>query len=129
MGQNESAMSREAKENAINFYKSMYPSGRIPRDMQTKINHLEEGLKYPRWTVSSSFDDTVRGTITHEYGHIMADQYFGQINGERYLTIGADEDWKALNYGIYLDYVKQQLFSFNIQKTEQRSFREEKKNG
>ena len=35
---------------------------------------------------------------------------------------------RAIKDGIYLDYVKQQLFSFNIQKIEQRSFREEKKN-
>ena len=35
---------------------------------------------------------------------------------------------RAIKDGIYLDYVKQQLFSFNIQKTEQRSFREAKKN-
>ena len=35
---------------------------------------------------------------------------------------------RAIKDGIYLDYVKQQLFSFNINKTEQRSFREEKKN-
>ena len=34
---------------------------------------------------------------------------------------------RAIKDGIYLDYVKQQLFSFNINKTEQRSFREEKK--
>ena len=36
---------------------------------------------------------------------------------------------RAIKDGIYLDYVKQQLFSFNINKTEQRSFREEKKIG
>ena len=35
---------------------------------------------------------------------------------------------RAIKDGIYLDYVKQKLFSFNINKTEQRSFREEKKN-
>ena len=35
---------------------------------------------------------------------------------------------RAIKDGIYLDYVKQQLFSFNINKTEQRSFRELKKN-
>ena len=34
---------------------------------------------------------------------------------------------RAIKDGIYLDYVKQQLFSFNINKTEQRSLREEKK--
>ena len=32
---------------------------------------------------------------------------------------------RAIKDGIYLDYVKQQLFSFNINKTEQRSFRED----
>lgn len=36
---------------------------------------------------------------------------------------------RAIKDGIYLDYVKQQLFSFNINKTEQRSLREEKKHG
>ena len=35
---------------------------------------------------------------------------------------------RAIKDGIYLDYVKQQLFSFNINKIEQRAFREEKKN-
>ena len=34
---------------------------------------------------------------------------------------------QAIKDGIYLDYVKQQLFSFNINKTEQRMFREENK--
>ena len=35
---------------------------------------------------------------------------------------------RAIKDGIYLDYVKQQLFSYNINKTEQRAFRELKKN-
>ena len=35
---------------------------------------------------------------------------------------------RAIKDGIYLDYVKQLLFSFNIQKIEQRAFREEKNN-
>ena len=35
---------------------------------------------------------------------------------------------RAIKDGIYLDYVKQQLFSYNINKIEQRSFREQKLN-
>ena len=46
------------------------------------------------------------------------------------LQLNEDDEYfeRAIKDGIYLDYVKQQLFSFNIQKIEQRSFREEKKN-
>ena len=41
------------------------------------IKQLEEECKYTRWTTTTR---SVYGTITHEYGHILADQYFGQIN-------------------------------------------------
>ena len=58
---------------------------KYPRDTvktYTKfIKKLEEECKYSRWTVSSSH--SVAGTIVHEYGHILADQYFGQINHTR----------------------------------------------
>ena len=45
------------------------------------------------------------------------------------LQLNEDDEYfeRAIKDGIYLDYVKQQLFSFNIQKIEQRAFREEKK--
>lgn len=44
------------------------------------IRQLEEENKYKRWTVSNN---DVAKTITHEYGHILADQYIGQINRGR----------------------------------------------
>ena len=51
---------------------------------------------------------------------IFKEQDILQLNNE-------DEYFeRAIKDGIYLDYVKQQLFSFNINKIEQRSFREKK---
>lgn len=44
------------------------------------IKQLEESLKYKRWTVG---DNEIKATITHEYGHIIADQYCGQISSIR----------------------------------------------
>ena len=45
------------------------------------------------------------------------------------LQLNEDDEYfeRVIKNDIYLDYVKQQLFSFNIQKIEQRAFREEKK--
>lgn len=48
---------------------------------------LIEENKYSRWSVSSSTGD-IKDTITHEIGHIIADQYIGQINGT----------WANINY-------------------------------
>ena len=56
---------------------------KIPFDAQQKIDKLENNLKYSRYGVHSSYDDHVRAVITHEYGHILSDQYFGMINHER----------------------------------------------
>lgn len=40
-------------------------------------------MKYTRHTVSSDSENRIATTIAHEYGHILADQYFGQINHSR----------------------------------------------
>lgn len=40
---------------------------------------LENENKYNRWSVSDSGD--IQDAVTHEFGHIIADQYIGQING------------------------------------------------
>lgn len=83
---------REMIERQIQFYQSMYPSGsRIPRDVQKRIRDLENRLRYSRWSVSGSYESRITGTITHEYGHIIADQYFGQINGAEFMT--RDAEW------------------------------------
>ena len=42
------------------------------------IRTMEDELKYNRWSVSGN---DVKKAVTHEYGHVIADQYLGQING------------------------------------------------
>lgn len=73
----------EANQNfykaSINAIKERYPSGRIPPDMQKQIERYEARLKFSRWSVAGTYGAS--GTITHEYGHIIADQYWGMING------------------------------------------------
>lgn len=63
----------------IDAIKARYPH-RIPPDMQRKIDILEKKVSqyYSRWSVCGDYG--IRGTVAHEYGHIIADQYFGQIN-------------------------------------------------
>ena len=69
-----------ANEKVLTKYKTEYLGN--PRYNQSSvkkaIKQLEEERKYTRWTVSGS---DVDATIMHEYGHIIADQYIGQVNG------------------------------------------------
>ncbi len=46
------------------------------------IKDLEEALKYSRYNVIYSGKE-IQSTITHEFGHVIADQHCGQINGIR----------------------------------------------
>ena len=47
-----------------------------------RVAELTRENKFTRVTISSS-GYGVRGTITHEYGHILADQRIGLINGNK----------------------------------------------
>lgn len=55
----------------------------IPWDVERRIIKLENKLKFTRWGVHSTYEDHVKGVVTHEYGHILADQYFGMTNDAR----------------------------------------------
>lgn len=55
---------------------------RLPPPIQKTVTNLENKLRFKRWAVFDSYDDRVRAVVTHEYGHILADQYFGMINSE-----------------------------------------------
>ena len=66
--------------NAIEEMRGRYEGRIIPVDVQRKIDKLENKLKFTRWGVHSSYDDHVKAVVTHEYGHILADQYFGMSN-------------------------------------------------
>ena len=80
----------EAEKNFIRMQESnglsidminMHWQGKVkPPYIQRQIKQLENELKFKRWAVFSSYDDKVKVSVIHEYGHIIADQYFGQIN-------------------------------------------------
>lgn len=55
----------------------------VPWDVERRIIKLENKLKFTRWGVHSTYEDHVKGVVTHEYGHILADQYFGMTNDAR----------------------------------------------
>lgn len=69
-----------------------YPKSYINK-LKDYIKQMKEHLKYKRWGVSESSDDPLSTTIAHEYGHVLARQYFGlgvyqtsyeiEIRGER----------------------------------------------
>lgn len=65
---------------------------RIPFDVERKIEQLERQLKFKRFGVHSSYDSHVKVVITHEYGHILADQYFGMSNDSR-ANPNYDSNW------------------------------------
>lgn len=53
-------------------------SYKIQKQYDKAIKQIEESLRYERFSVSSDLGR--QATIIHEYGHVIADQYFGQIN-------------------------------------------------
>lgn len=59
-----------------------YPKSYVNR-LKDLIKEMREEMKYTRHTVSSDSENRIATTIAHEYGHILADQYFGQINHSR----------------------------------------------
>ena len=52
----------------------------LKKKSKATLKKCEESLKYNRFDVGNG---DVEKTITHEYGHVIADQYFGQFNGRR----------------------------------------------
>lgn len=76
------ALRQEHARKNLNSLKKRFPEG-IPAAYRKAANEYEEILKYSRWTVDDNMKgaEKVRATIAHEYGHILADQKCGQING------------------------------------------------
>lgn len=52
------------------------------KPIENGIKKLEEQKKFNCYSISGSYSDleSIKATISHEYGHVLADQYFGQIN-------------------------------------------------
>lgn len=71
-------MNRAWYETSIRDLERRLPEGRRPKDIQKKIDDLQKKLQYTRWGVSVTHGTVA--TVSHEYGHIISDQYFGMIN-------------------------------------------------
>ena len=52
------------------------------RPIENGIKKLEEQKKFKCFSISSAHSnlESIQATVIHEYGHVLADQYFGQIN-------------------------------------------------
>lgn len=74
------------------------------RNWKRYLESLEKEIKFTRYGVSDSYDDVVYATVCHEFGHVIADQYCGQINGDR-----AWKDAGKLLYSVAQD--KQRLIA------------------
>lgn len=82
----------------------------IPQDLvQKEIAKLERTKMFKRYRVSNSYG--LSGTITHEYGHILSDQYIGMINKHKanpLFSNDADNELYKLNLRIVDTYKKAQ---------------------
>lgn len=67
----------KAIETIQNSSRSEWEKKDLIKKYTQAIKKIDERVKYPWFTV---MDDDLKATIIHEYGHIVADQYFAQIN-------------------------------------------------
>lgn len=75
---------QEESRELIEQIKSRYAGrAKLPFGAENAIEKLEKNLRYSRYGVHASYENHVRATIIHEYGHILSDQYFGMVNAER----------------------------------------------
>ncbi len=74
------------------------------KPIEKGIKRLEEQKKYNCFSISGSYSDleSIKATISHEYGHVVADQYFGQVNQSRanknFDFFDSNECWQKCNY-------------------------------
>lgn len=74
---------QEQTRNSIKSIKEHWEGKKMPVSIQNSIKKMENSLKYERYGVDETYEshaDKMKAVVSHEYGHIIADQYFGQIN-------------------------------------------------
>lgn len=77
------AAQQAERKQQVQDYIDRWAGKNMPNTFKQRIEKLEGLLKFKRYGVLESYDDKVRCCVTHEYGHIISDQYFGMINDER----------------------------------------------
>lgn len=85
-------------------YKGNREAAKYVTRLKKAVKEIEEDLKYERWSTSSIYG--LEGTIIHEYGHVIADQYFGQINQSRANKNFNFSEARDQNEYVYGTYVK-----------------------
>lgn len=78
------------KRKSLEMYENRWRGKRIPPDIQKRIDELKFELKFTRYSVMDSYDEKVKVNVTHEFGHILADQWFGMTSDER-----ANPNWRT----------------------------------
>ena len=68
---------------SIRMMEERWAGKKMPFRIESDIEKLKNKIKFERWGVHSMYDDHLKCVVTHEYGHILSDQYFGMINNER----------------------------------------------
>lgn len=68
---------------SIRMMEERWAGKKMPFAIESDIEKLKNKLQFERWGVHSMYDDHLKCVVTHEYGHILSDQYFGMINQER----------------------------------------------
>lgn len=70
-----------------NRYLQLASEAETPGAKEIFTRYAEEAVKFGRWSVEYE-NDGLTTSIYHELGHVVADQYFGMINGSRFLVDG-----------------------------------------
>lgn len=65
----------------IEGYKKSYNVDDMPKWMVKEIKELEHLVKFDRYSYG---ENSIRDIMIHEYGHVLADQRIGQINGRMF---------------------------------------------
>lgn len=85
----------QCREN-LQLLRDRWAGKKAPFAIQKNITKLENNLRFTRWGIMDSYADKVKVVVTHEYGHILSDQYFGMINSE-YANPNILTNWSIKN--------------------------------
>lgn len=92
-------------QNSISEYKKKMKNSNNPtykKLVKELIEELENVCKFNRFTVGDggTYEEHLRATIIHEYGHVLADQRIGQINKKNAVANWQNDEIQKLNQKI-----------------------------
>jgi hypothetical protein len=72
---------QEERRKSLQLLEDRWAGKKMPFSIQRTVEKLQNGLRFNRYAVQDSYAEHVMVVVTHEYGHILSDQYFGLVNG------------------------------------------------